>query len=160
MCRCRLSRCTVLCEVGLSLCCIGSDVGESEEEEEEEEDEEEEEEKEVGGETGEGAVTTEEGFSGVAAAAEQFQPKGITLATTEVIPDSLSLSVNNFSECWDAICTDWVWPISPTVFLVAGAKHYLYMYYGLHCLYISNSFHKSSIHIKLICPFCSLRTNC
>ena len=81
-----------MCEVGLSLCCIGSDVGESEEEEEEEEDEEEEEEKEEGGgETGEGAVTTEEGFSGVAAAAEQFQPKGITLATTEVIPDSLSL---------------------------------------------------------------------
>ena len=30
------------------------------------------------------SVTTEEGFSGVAAAAEQFQPKGITLATTEV----------------------------------------------------------------------------
>ena len=27
---------------------------------------------------------TEEGLSGVAAAAEQFQPKGITLATTEV----------------------------------------------------------------------------
>ncbi len=30
------------------------------------------------------ACQTEEGLSNVAAAAEQFQPKGITLATTEV----------------------------------------------------------------------------
>ena len=72
-----------------NLCCVGSDVGESEDEDDEEEDEEEEEEekeREEGGETGE---TTEDGFSGVAAAAEQFQPKGITLDTTDVIPDSL-----------------------------------------------------------------------
>ena len=37
------------------------------------------------------------------------------------------------------------WPISPTLFLFlvcSWRQYYLYMYYGLHWLYISNSFHK------------------
>lgn len=70
----------------------GEDVSE-EEVDDGDEVEEDEEEGEGEGEEGEGAgmemlvsgkAVTEEGFSGVAAAAEQFQPKGITLATTEV----------------------------------------------------------------------------
>ena len=69
------------------------EVDDEVEEEEGEEEEEEEEEGEGGDGEEEGAgmemlvsgkAVTEEGFSGVAAAAEQFQPKGITLATTEV----------------------------------------------------------------------------
>ena len=66
-----------------ALCVAGSDEGESDDDDGDEGGSEEEE----GGEeesVQEKTVTTEEGFSGVAAAAEQFQPKGITLATTEV----------------------------------------------------------------------------
>ena len=67
-----------------------SELSEEEEEEEGEEEEEEEEEEGEGtellvaGKTVSEVCRTEEGFSGVAAVAEQFQPKGITLATTEV----------------------------------------------------------------------------
>ena len=67
----------------MALCVAGSDEGESDDDDGDEGGSEEEE----GGEeesVQEKTVTTEEGFSGVAAAAEQFQPKGITLATTEV----------------------------------------------------------------------------
>ena len=77
------------------VCAAGSDDDTGKEEEEEEEsvseDGEEEGEEEEEGDGGmemlvmDGkTVTTEEGFSGVAAAAEQFQPKGTTLATAEV----------------------------------------------------------------------------
>ena len=70
----------------------GEDEASDEEGEEEEGEEEEEEEEEGGGgmellvegKTVTEVCRTEEGLSGVAAAAEQFQPKGITLATTEV----------------------------------------------------------------------------
>ena len=71
----------------------GIEAPDSEQEMSDEEDEEEEEEEEMEGEKEQGmellvapdkTMATEEGFSGVAAAAEQFQPKGITLATTEV----------------------------------------------------------------------------
>lgn len=63
-----------------------SEMGDVSEEEEEVEEGEGEEEEEGGGMEilVSGKAVTEEGFSGVAAAAEQFQPKGITLATTEV----------------------------------------------------------------------------
>ena len=40
-------------------------------------------------------MTTEEGFSGVAAAAEEFQPKGITFATTNVSTHFLTFSMED-----------------------------------------------------------------